>query len=270
MTDQSNIQDELNNLNSNIPGRTEPPFAVPDGYFQGLPAAILERIKSSQTVSVNDEIKEISPLLAGISRKMPYSVPSSYFIDAVDDLSFVKEERKSALLSSINKKMPFSVPQGYFLNLSNQVLEKVGQHQGAKIVPLFARRWMRVASAAVIGGLLVLGGLQIFVSDENPGNVVANETKAAPLDSSTAGPRQQIASNQPEVVKEIQSISTQELNSFINSVELNAEKEVLANRSIPKREKQVVKDLLKDVSASEIDAFLNQIPTADEELFVID
>lgn len=50
--------------------------AVPEGYFESFPATLLAKIRAMETPQ---EADEISHLLAGISKKMPFSVPQGYF-----------------------------------------------------------------------------------------------------------------------------------------------------------------------------------------------
>ena len=75
MNNQNNIQDELRGLNSNLPAYNsqQNPFSVPEGYFDGLAAFVLAKIKGQNT-SVADELKDISPFLANLSREclIPY------------------------------------------------------------------------------------------------------------------------------------------------------------------------------------------------------
>ena len=59
------------------------PYAVPVGYFNNFTDKLMERISlEKRSVSNNDavqEIAEISPLLAGLQKKNPYSLLPGYF-----------------------------------------------------------------------------------------------------------------------------------------------------------------------------------------------
>ncbi|NIG52914.1 hypothetical protein [Chitinophaga sp. Cy-1792] len=55
------------------------PYTAPDGYFQSLPAIILQRIHHENESSVEEELEELSPFLAAMPRKSPFSVPTDYF-----------------------------------------------------------------------------------------------------------------------------------------------------------------------------------------------
>lgn len=52
-------------------------FSVPGGYFDGLAADILNKVKALD--SQESELADIAPVLAGIGRSMPYTVPQGYF-----------------------------------------------------------------------------------------------------------------------------------------------------------------------------------------------
>jgi hypothetical protein len=61
-----------------IAGKSSP-FTVPENYFEQLSSSILDKIKFAEETSPIKELKELSPLLAGISKKNVYSVPEGYF-----------------------------------------------------------------------------------------------------------------------------------------------------------------------------------------------
>jgi hypothetical protein len=54
--------------------------SVPEGYFEAFPATLLSKIRAMEGA---DEQDEIGPVLSGLSRKMPYSVPQGYFENLV-------------------------------------------------------------------------------------------------------------------------------------------------------------------------------------------
>jgi hypothetical protein len=79
MRGKSDIQVELESISkevSEIPVKQV--FTVPEGYFDLLPGLILEKIRAME-VGHEEEISSLSPLLAGMSRKMPMNVPEGYF-----------------------------------------------------------------------------------------------------------------------------------------------------------------------------------------------
>ena len=258
MSDQNNIQDELNGMNSNLPANNSPfPFSVPEGYFEGLAASVLAKAKA-QTLSAADELRELSPLLAGISKTIPYYLPEGYLTESMQSLSsLVQEEKESPVLAAVGKSLPYTVPNGYFENLAQEVTRRIVKPK-AKVIPLFARTWMRAAVAAVIGGIIFTGGYQYFNSGKE------TQTGRQPVDTS----KNWVAKNDPAVVQDIKNLSTKELDEFIKTVPVSPFKKQKV--AVQPAEKSEVKDLLKDVSEKEIDTFLEQLPTAGEDLASID
>ncbi len=55
------------------------PQDVPAGYFENLADDILSKINTKQEQSVNDELNELSPVLAAVSKTNVYEVPAGYF-----------------------------------------------------------------------------------------------------------------------------------------------------------------------------------------------
>ena len=121
-------------------------FSVPEGYFEGFAQGVLDKIKAGDQITArqpgsgispdsrqnegspdpgsNDpsrELAQLSPLLNGISRKLPYQAPEGYF----EELSPIM-----APLAEVREKPLYSVPEGYFEGLAGEILSKVS---GAKV-----------------------------------------------------------------------------------------------------------------------------------------
>ena len=240
MNKRNTIQDELNELNSGLnPNSNEMPYSVPEGYFEGLAASVLAKIKTETAISASEEIARLSPLLAGISKKLPYSVPDNYFQSNIENLgAFTSESEESLMLSFIDKEMPYEVPAGYFANVAEQVLEKVSG-RNAKVVPIAKRKWMQLAVAAAVTGIMAISGIMYFGG--HTGNT--------------------LASGDPATV--VKKATTKELNDFINSTTVtitNDQKQVTA------KNKTEAKKIFNDVSDKELDAFLSQMPTDAEDI----
>jgi hypothetical protein len=243
MNSPDNIQDELNGMNSNLPSHTDQnPFSVPEGYFEGLASSVLAKIKGQQEVTAAGEISELSPLLAGISRTMPYVLPSNYFQTTIEELPFLTgEDPKSAILALVERVTPYKVPSGYFIDLPDGVLNKVSTPK-AKVIPIVRRRWMRLVAAAVVTSIISLSGYFYF-SQRNAVNV-----------------------DRP-IAQQLKNVSTKELDEFIKTADITtASTETVQAKVAGKTE---VQKMLTDVSDKELDAFLAQVPTDDEDLLVI-
>ena len=243
MNSPNNINDELKDLNSSLSSRPEAnPYVVPEGYFEGLAASVMAKIKGGEQ-SAAEEINSLSPLLAGISRTMPYTVPSAYFQTTLDELPFLtSEDPQSAILALVERVTPYEVPLGYFANLPQQILDKVTEPK-AKVVSMAGRKWMRWAVAGVVTGIIGLSGIFYF-SQKDKG-----------LDASKP------------IAQQLKNVSTKELEEFIKTADITATNNETAQTS--GKGHTEVRRLLNDVSDKDLESFLNQVPTEDEDLLVI-
>jgi hypothetical protein len=235
MNSRNNIHDELNELNSGLNSNSNNPYFVPEGYFEGLAASVLAKIKGESPASAMEELVQLSPFLADISKKMPYAVPEDFFQSNIEGLkAFTSESEESLVLSFIDKEMPYEVPVGYFANVPEQVLEKVSGRQDAKVVPMGRRKWMRLAVAAAVAGIMVVSG--IFYFNNRGGSSVTSDPAMA-----------------------VKKASTKELNDFINATAVTDDKSQVTVNNSPKAAK-----IFADVSDKELNDFLDQMPTDDE------
>ncbi|MES2330943.1 MAG: hypothetical protein V4539_15175 [Bacteroidota bacterium] len=127
------------------------PFSVPGGYFEGLPAAILEQV-------------QIGAILDNASANT-YEVPAGYFEGlSANILSKIKMGELNEVASELNEVAPmlntisknevYTVPAGYFNQMD---LSAVTRKEGKVITLRIARKWMQYAAAAVMAGILVTG-----------------------------------------------------------------------------------------------------------------
>lgn len=75
-----------------------------------------------------NELNSIAPLLAGISVKMPYTVPAGYFGALPQNILALLNvaENESSMLIQTN---PFTVPSGYFDTLAEVVLRRIKEEE---------------------------------------------------------------------------------------------------------------------------------------------
>ena len=263
MTQKDNILQELNELNSSLininPGNI---YTVPVGYFDGLAAQVLSRIKAMEAVNGVEELGHLSPVLSNISKQMPYAVPVGYFdgiaekalqtVHQSNNVPSAKEELAtlSTLLSGLNKKMPYAVPQGYFKTLSTGLAAEEVRKQGqqnlvknqtreetrpvAKIISIASRKWFRFAAAAVITGIIILAGFSYFSNEKVPGS------KAL-----------------AKFTRDIKKLDNTQKDNLINFIDagLNGDETAQVNTDNKKEE---VKDLLQGISAEELKDFQEQ------------
>jgi hypothetical protein len=240
MTQRDNILQELKELESslaNLPSQNI--YTVPTGYFEGLAAQVLNKIKALEAATASDELSFLSPSLNNISKEMPFAVPSGYFeglnekvmqVISQDNDQTAKEELEalSPLLSGLKKEMPYSIPAGYFDSLKTK--------QETKVVSITSRKWFRYAAAAMIVGVVATAALLISNNSSNPEKSLARFVK--------------------KLDKEIKKTSDKELTEFVELTEASKDMVFYDNR-------EDVKELLKDVPAAELQEFLEEIADPD-------
>ena len=240
MNSRNPIKDELNELNSELNSGFNPtPYILPSGYFDGLADSIMARIRAGEAATARDEIVALSPMLAGITRSMPYELPAGYFELTIETLPAFTSGEDSLVLSFVDKQMPYEVPAGYFANLPQQVVDKISEPK-ARVIPLIRRKWMRLAVAAMITGLVALGGI-----------LYLNRSNEVPVDS-------------PKwVAKELKNVSDKEIEEFVKTTAPAATgTETALQKPAAKKE---IRQLFDDVSDQELEAFLEEIPVIDVE-----
>jgi hypothetical protein len=239
MNSRIDIQRELEQQGSNLPADVRMPvFDLPPGYFENFPAALLAKVQETAAPDVPEELVGLSPLLAGISKQMPYSVPPDYFKEALAPRTSGEEDVVPGWGAGA-RNMPYSIPAGYFDDFADGILQQVAPPK-AKVVSMFGRRWMQYAAAAVLAGVLVLSGIWY-------------------QNNKMLGPD---AASDEWVAKKLQNVSNQELEAFIMSTEITGTETVRqAGNS-----KTEVRKMLKDVPSSELDAFLSQLPVSTEQI----
>ena len=231
---------ELADLGSGLDHNPQNIYAVPAGYFEGLADKILNRIKALDATSAKDELKYLSPLLNSVSKKMPYSVPAGFFqhlsedvlkkITEHEDYQTSEEEigSLSPLLGSLKNKNPYSVPAGYFETLGTKVEKKE-----TKVISISRRRWYRLAIAAVVIGIVVIGGLQFFKSGPY----------VNPIDNPHAW-----------IEKSVKKVDKAKIDEFVSLANDDSSEKVDNESDAAKRAE--IKELMKDVSEKEIEEFL--------------
>lgn len=242
MAQSNNILEELRELESSLVQiQVQDIFQVPAGYFDNLATNMLHLVKTLDSTDSREEIKILSPLLAGVSREMLFSIPADYFdrniqpgLDVInkDQTPHEEIEGLSPMLAGLKKEMPYSVPAGYFDNIKSPEISKP-----AKVVSISSRKWFRYAAAAVVAGVILTFGLIKVSSNTNSERSIARFEK--------------------KLNKEIKKTSDQELNDFIKYTD--AGQDLVYNQ--PKEE---IKAMLKDVPATELQEFLEEI--ADPEI----
>jgi hypothetical protein len=68
-----------------LPAKKDNPYEVPQGYFESFASNILKRIKADEAETAKEELEVLSPLLSALSKKNPFSTPEGYFEDLTDN-----------------------------------------------------------------------------------------------------------------------------------------------------------------------------------------
>jgi hypothetical protein len=104
-----------------LQGVQPPPNAtVPEGYFEGLAGSILGKIKAQEAEKADEAV--LSPLLQGLRNINVFTVPQGYFEGLADG---IVAGQLSPMLEGLRTANVFSVPQGYFEGLDQQVLAAI-------------------------------------------------------------------------------------------------------------------------------------------------
>jgi hypothetical protein len=220
-------------------GGIEPliPFTVPEGYFEGFYALLMQRIQL-EGMDSRQELAALSPLLSGISRQLPFDLPENYFVDLSDQalvgakaIDFVNEELEnlSPLMNDLKGNNVYEVPVGYFSSLSDQVLVRVRKQQPAKVVRLRPmRKILQYAVAAMIVGFIAIGG---WFMQSSPGST---ET----------------------IASSIKNASDEEIMNFIQNDEAPLADPVLSTDA--EMDESDMKAMLADISDKELEQFSNE------------
>jgi hypothetical protein len=256
MTQRDNILQELNEMGSQLVNAgSENIYAVPAGYFEGLVAQVMSRIKAMEAANAADELAHLSPVVSKLSKQLPYAVPVGYFdtlaenmmqsVRESSDYQTVTEETEaiSPLLASLKKETPFTVPQGYFENIALGSATKESK-QEAKVISLTSRKWFRYAAAAVVAGIIFMAGLLII--DNNNEKVTGAKTLA-------------------KVSKDVKKLSETQKDDLIDFLDAGMSGTETAEINTTNRSKEI-QQLLQDVSEEELKSFREQTEDIEDVL----
>ena len=253
MTQRDNILQELRELQSSLAnGGSQNVYRVPGGYFDGLAEQVLNRIKALNTENAAGEMNYLSPFLSGLSKQMPYSVPAGFFDGLTESvIACVKMENKTAaeeleelspLLSGLKKETLYSVPKDYFEQL-NGTIETKEIKPVVKVVSFARQKWFHYAAAAVVIGIVALGGFLLF-----------NKNSIDPKTQSTKW-----------VIQNTKKISTDEINSFVQLADEEVPDVAFVDPKAHVKDKNDIQELIKGISDKEIEDFLDETQIEDSD-----
>ena len=253
MNHKDNIVQELSDLNSRLAGlERSNTYAVPEGYFDGLAAQVLVRIKALEAASVAEELSLLAPSLTTLPKVNPYNLQQGYFENlSADVLQKIKHTEQSPeeelaslspLLGELKKEMPYRVPKGYFEELT-KVVPVQEKAKKATVVSLVSRTWFRLAAAAVITGIIVLAGLQFFSTEKEPGG------KAL-----------------AKFTRDFKKMNDQQKDDMIDFFDAGMDGKETAQLDTDKKQTKQVQELLEGVSDEELKDFQEQTEDIQEVL----
>ena len=288
MAQNNNILQELRELESSLANMAvQNTYSVPEGYFEGLAAQVLRRIKAMEAATAGEELNFLSPVIGSLPKQVPYTVPAGYFdtlpentIQLIREIGLSAKEETAALstlLNEVNRQMPYSVPQGYFAEVEQRMLKTVtGEDQTAKeelesISPLLSGLKKEMPFSVPQG----------YFENMAAGKPGENQTAKVISFSSRKWFKYAAAAILVGVIattavllikkeaidpdknsfawieKNTKKVSTDEIENFIKLTdETLGQKEVLVNA-----DKLVeVKDLIKDIPEKDIQDFLDDLP----------
>lgn len=220
------------------------PYTVPDGYFDQLPGVLLMRIKAAEeTLTAQEELAVLSPLLSGLDKKLLFHTPAGYFTELTDNvvsgakaIDFVNEELEnlSPVMAALRDKEVFAAPAGYFDQLPVQILDRVKKMaEPAKVVSIsFRRKVMQYASAAAVIGIVVMAA---WWFTGKPDTTVPDPVAA-----------------------KVETISEDELQRYLDDQSVPLPVDQLAVNTKAEIDASNMTDMFQDVSDEEIQKYLEQ------------
>ncbi len=76
-------------------------------------------------IDILNELKELSPVIAGMEKVNVFTVPVGYFERLEEDILMGVRVETGGLFNSITNPTSMQVPQGYFESLSDNILNKI-------------------------------------------------------------------------------------------------------------------------------------------------
>jgi hypothetical protein len=245
MLSRDNILTELKELQSSLSGFSLiNTYQVPAGYFDGFAARMLNIVKAMDAMDAREELSLLSPVVNEIDRSMPFAIPANYFDGLEKKLmegvlaseSEEETETLSPLLNGLKKNNPYTVPDNYFEGLVNIAKNNEPRKQ-AKVISIVAKKWYRVAAAAVVISFITVGAFLFTRKDT-----------ISPVDKSYAW-----------VEKSLKQVSTDDLDQFID---MSDEKSPVIASVTPGKE---AKELVNNLSDEQIQHFLDDVKETDPD-----
>ena len=143
LTELLEIAPGLKNLRTN-------PYGLSQGYFDDFMVVLMQRISREQTARPDEqgaaaETYTLSPLLASLRDKQPYSIPDGYF-------------------EGLEKKIPFEIPVDKLETILRPVPAPAAATTNSAKKPSGLLKFVRYAAAACIVAMLGITALKLSVN----------------------------------------------------------------------------------------------------------
>lgn len=142
-------------------------LTAPADYFENFAAQLMRRIEAEEeNIAPREELERLSPLLAKLPAKHPYSAPGGYFselpeevISGAQAIDFVNQELEleASILHHVERKNVYTVPPGYFFKLPVTILQRVQSLPVKTSVLRTYRKTVSFAAAAIFAGIIFIG-----------------------------------------------------------------------------------------------------------------
>ena len=77
------------------------------------------------SIDILNELRELSPLLAGMGKTNVFTVPQGYFEGLADHMLIICRGEAPSIVNDLSKKQQQELPAGYFDNLADAIMAKI-------------------------------------------------------------------------------------------------------------------------------------------------
>lgn len=77
------------------------------------------------SIDILNELRELSPLLAGMEKTNVFTVPQGYFEGLADHMLIICRGEAPSIVNDLSKKQQQELPAGYFDNLADAIMAKI-------------------------------------------------------------------------------------------------------------------------------------------------
>lgn len=244
-------------------GRLESPYQTPSSYFDTLAHDILNRVKLAEAEEPIPFFGRLgTPLEAppqGYFNRLGADIMGR--INGEQEDAAAETARLSPLLAGISRQMPYPLPAGYFDQLTAAAAQKaMGQKAGVVVMASRRAGWVRYAAAAALVGLIALsailffrGGRKPLEQQDLPG--LANNLPSQP--DSAVKPNRQPPVVADKEKADLAEVSDTEVFDMLQDYSAD-DKYLEASRDLASLTSKDLPDLLKNIPDEEIIKYLDE------------